>query len=221
MLESVRRKRHQVCRKKPQHSRVRGAFGVGILSAAVPSCSLPLAVPSLQALYSSFQSSDVFPVTWRGDPRHTPPEPPAGREVTDHCFPILLVPTSPVTASIRQVDYLRVRRQSPSVWSYLPSRLNCPAKCCYTPAHMEHRDDQRFCAKRPSLGSILLGLIPFTAACFSVSLWDRVHPMVLGLPFNFFWLISWLLLTPLCMWGAYWLETRRASKSHRKEGGTL
>jgi len=85
---------------------------------------------------------------------------------------------------------------------------------------MEHRDDQRFRAKRPGPGAILLGLIPFTAACFSVSLWDRVDPMVLGLPFNFFWLISWLLLTPLCMWGAYRLEARRASESRRKHGGT-
>jgi hypothetical protein len=49
--------------------------------------------------------------------------------------------------------------------------------------------------KRPSIGAILLGLIPFAATCFSVSLWDRIYPMVLGLPFNFFWLISWLLLT--------------------------
>ena len=85
---------------------------------------------------------------------------------------------------------------------------------------MEHRDDQRFWAKRPAPGAILLGLIPFTAACLSVSLWDRVDPMVLGLPFNFFWLISWLLLTPLCMWGAYRLEARRTSESSRKHGGT-
>src|ERR1700680_2462097 len=66
---------------------------------------------------------------------------------------------------------------------------------------MEHGDDRRFCAKRPSPGSILLGLIPFTSLCFSVSLWDRVYPMVLGLPFNFFWLILWLLLIPLFMGG--------------------
>jgi hypothetical protein len=44
--------------------------------------------------------------------------------------------------------------------------------------------------------------------------------MVLGLPFNFFWLISWLLLTPLCMWGAYRLEAPRASDSHNEGGGT-
>jgi len=103
----------------------------------------------------------------------------------------------------------------------LTSRLNCPAKCCYTPAHMEHRDDQRFRARRPSLGAILLGLIPFTAACFSVPLWDRVYPMVVGLPFNFFWLILWLLLTPLCMWGAYRLEAGHASEPRHKDGGTL
>jgi uncharacterized protein DUF3311 len=85
---------------------------------------------------------------------------------------------------------------------------------------MEQRDDRTFRANRPSPGAILLGLIPFAAACFSVPLWDRVYPMVLGLPFNFFWLISWLLLTPLCMWGAYWLETHRVSEPHRKDGGT-
>jgi hypothetical protein len=72
--------------------------------------------------------------------------------------------------------------------------------------------------KRPSMGAILLALIPFAATCFSVSLWDRVYPMILGLPFNFFWLISWLLLTPVCMWGAYRLEEPRASAARREKG---
>ena len=62
--------------------------------------------------------------------------------------------------------------------------------------------------KPPSLGALLLGLIPFAAVCFSVSLWDRIDPMVLGIPCNMFWLMSWLVLTPLCMWGAYALEKR-------------
>jgi hypothetical protein len=44
--------------------------------------------------------------------------------------------------------------------------------------------------------------------------------MVLGLPFNFFWLIAWLLLTPLCMWGAYRLEATRASEPLREDDGT-
>jgi hypothetical protein len=42
--------------------------------------------------------------------------------------------------------------------------------------------------------------------------------MILGLPFNFFWLISWLLLTPLCMWGAYRLEEHGADEIPRKKG---
>jgi Protein of unknown function (DUF3311) len=80
-------------------------------------------------------------------------------------------------------------------------------------------EDPRFCLKRPSFKSILFGFIPFTAVCFSVSLWDRVYPTVFGLPFNFFWLISWLLLTPLCMWGAYRMEVPHSSRPHRKDGG--
>ena len=74
--------------------------------------------------------------------------------------------------------------------------------------------------RKPTLGAILFALIPFVAICFSVSLWDRIHPIVLGLPFNFFWLIAWLLLTPLCMWGAYWMESRRASDPHHDDGDT-
>lgn len=76
--------------------------------------------------------------------------------------------------------------------------------------------------KRPRLGSILFGLIPFAAICFPVVLWDRVYPMVWGLPFNFFWLLSWLLLTPLCMWGAYRLEVPQGSPPRSNEkGGSL
>jgi Protein of unknown function (DUF3311) len=73
---------------------------------------------------------------------------------------------------------------------------------------------------RPCIGAILLGFIPFVAVCFSVSAWDHIYPLILGLPFNFFWLISWLLLTPVCMWGAYRLETRHISDPRRVDGGT-
>ena len=67
--------------------------------------------------------------------------------------------------------------------------------------------------KKPSLAAILLALIPFLTMCFSVSAWDRVYPMVLGLPFNLFWLLAWALLTPVFMWAAYRVETSRNSKS--------
>lgn len=73
--------------------------------------------------------------------------------------------------------------------------------------------------KPPSLGAILLGLIPFVAVCFSVSLWDRVYPTVLGLPFNMFWLVLWLLLTPLFMWGVYRIEASRNGGDGSDDGG--
>jgi hypothetical protein len=69
--------------------------------------------------------------------------------------------------------------------------------------------------RRPSAAALLLALIPFAAMCFSVSLWDRVEPMVLGLPFNMFWLVAWIVLSSLCMWGVYCLEAPR----QRRDGG--
>ena len=66
--------------------------------------------------------------------------------------------------------------------------------------------------KRPSWAALLLALIPFAAMCFSVALWDRVQPVLLGLPFNLFWLIGWIVLTTICMWLAYRLETRAGGR---------
>jgi uncharacterized protein DUF3311 len=73
--------------------------------------------------------------------------------------------------------------------------------------------------RRPSLGAILFGCIPFVGTCFSVTLWDRIYPLILGIPFNFFWLTLWLLLGPLCMWAAYRLETSRVPGSADAEDG--
>lgn len=70
--------------------------------------------------------------------------------------------------------------------------------------------------KAPSTGALLLGLIPFAAMCFSVPLWDRVDPMLFGMPFNLAWLIAWIVLSTVCMWGAYRLEAARITR----DGGT-
>jgi hypothetical protein len=51
--------------------------------------------------------------------------------------------------------------------------------------------------------------------CFSVPLWDRIDPMMLGLPFNLFWLICWIMLSPLCMWIAYRIEAARNPQGSR------
>jgi hypothetical protein len=63
--------------------------------------------------------------------------------------------------------------------------------------------------KRPSLTALLIGLIPFAAMCFSVPLWDRVFPMVLGMPFNLFWLALWIVLSSGCMAWADRVEKMR------------
>jgi hypothetical protein len=69
--------------------------------------------------------------------------------------------------------------------------------------------------KKPSAGALLLGLIPFVAMCFSVALWDRIDPMLLGLPFNLLWLISWIVLSTICMSIAYRLEAARSKRDDR------
>lgn len=68
--------------------------------------------------------------------------------------------------------------------------------------------------------SFFLASIPFLAICFSVPLWDRVYPLVLGLPFNMFWLIAWTPLSSLCMWGVYrlWMGNASEESSAKKDG---
>jgi len=39
--------------------------------------------------------------------------------------------------------------------------------------------------------------------CFTVPLWDRLYPLVFGIPFNIAWLIAWVPITSLCLWGVY------------------
>ena len=51
--------------------------------------------------------------------------------------------------------------------------------------------------------------------CFTVPLWDRVQPLIFGLPFNLFWLILWIVLTPCCLWGAYRLDSAPDRNANR------
>jgi len=63
--------------------------------------------------------------------------------------------------------------------------------------------------KKPPLLALLLGLIPFAAMCFSVALWDRIDPIILGIPFNLAWLLCWIVLTTLCLWAALRVSAAR------------
>ena len=66
--------------------------------------------------------------------------------------------------------------------------------------------------RSPSWRSVALGLIPFIGMCFSVSLWDRVTPMIFGLPFNLFWLLAWIVLSSFCLALANRIETNEDRK---------
>ena len=70
--------------------------------------------------------------------------------------------------------------------------------------------------RKPSLLSIAIGLIPFLGMCFSVPWWDRVSPMIFGLPFNLFWLILWIVLSSGCM-----ALANRVEERHKRKGRSL
>lgn len=72
-------------------------------------------------------------------------------------------------------------------------------------------------ARPPSIAAVAIALVPCTAICFSVVLWDRIYPFVLGLPFNIFWLMFWILLTPPIMWQAYRIERRRDAEAGKRD----
>jgi hypothetical protein len=67
--------------------------------------------------------------------------------------------------------------------------------------------------RTPSTRALLLGVIPFLAMCFSVSLWDRVEPRVLGIPFNLAWLVGWIVISTGCLAAAYRIDVGREKKS--------
>jgi Protein of unknown function (DUF3311) len=70
-------------------------------------------------------------------------------------------------------------------------------------------------AEKPSPVALLLGLMPFVAMCFSVAVWDRLDPLILGVPFNLAWLVCWIMLSAVCMAAAYRVEAAR----NKKDGG--
>ncbi len=69
--------------------------------------------------------------------------------------------------------------------------------------------------RRPSLPAVAIGLIPFIGMCLTVPWWDRVTPMILGLPFNLFWLVLWIILSSGCM-----ALANRVEERGRKKGTT-
>jgi hypothetical protein len=62
--------------------------------------------------------------------------------------------------------------------------------------------------KKGTKYALILGAIPFVTLVFALPLVNRVHPVVLGLPFLLFWILTWVILTPLILFLAYVLENK-------------
>ncbi len=62
--------------------------------------------------------------------------------------------------------------------------------------------------KKGTRWALILGAIPFITLVFALPLVNRVHPVILGLPFLLFWTLLWVLLTPAILFAAYILEKR-------------
>ena len=56
--------------------------------------------------------------------------------------------------------------------------------------------------------ALILGSIPFVTLVFALPLVNRVEPVILGLPFLLFWILSWVILTPFILLAAYLCEKK-------------
>ncbi|MDI6563239.1 MULTISPECIES: DUF3311 domain-containing protein [Bacillus] len=57
---------------------------------------------------------------------------------------------------------------------------------------------------------IILILLPFVQLAL-LPLVNRIEPIMFGLPFFHFWLLLWIIVTPLCSFGIYQMQ--------KKDGG--
>lgn len=44
--------------------------------------------------------------------------------------------------------------------------------------------------------ALILGAIPFITLVFALPLVNRIEPIILGLPFLLFWILSWVMMSP-------------------------
>ncbi|MCL4494820.1 MAG: DUF3311 domain-containing protein [Firmicutes bacterium] len=64
--------------------------------------------------------------------------------------------------------------------------------------------------------ALIIGLIVPILAIVALFPWyDRVHPLVLGFPFLYFWIFMWFPLTTLCLYVAWKLEHRALGEEER------
>jgi hypothetical protein len=57
----------------------------------------------------------------------------------------------------------------------------------------------------------LLVLIPFIAQLLALPLVNKIHPFVIGFPLFHFWLLLWMILTPICTWIIYLIQKSKGA----------
>jgi hypothetical protein len=57
-----------------------------------------------------------------------------------------------------------------------------------------------------------LGILPFIMLVLAIPFVNTVEPVVLGLPFLLFWIVLWVLLTPICLFLVYRFEPKNEIK---------
>jgi hypothetical protein len=69
--------------------------------------------------------------------------------------------------------------------------------------------------RRHPIAALVLALIPALALVAGLPFVNRVEPVVLGLPFLLFWILAWVLVTPVFLALAYFLADTKADRSAR------
>ncbi|QNK35035.1 DUF3311 domain-containing protein [Bacillus subtilis] len=54
---------------------------------------------------------------------------------------------------------------------------------------------------------VILILLPFVQLAL-LPLVNRIEPIMFGLPFFHFWLLLWIIVTPLCSFGIYQMQKK-------------
>lgn len=56
---------------------------------------------------------------------------------------------------------------------------------------------------------VVLVLIPFLAQLVALPFVNSIHPIILGFPLFHFWLLLWMILTPVFTWAIYKIQKSR------------
>ena len=64
-----------------------------------------------------------------------------------------------------------------------------------------------------------LGAVPFVTLVLALPFVNGERPVVFGLPFLLFWILAWVVLTPVFLYAAYRLEKKFNPPDEGGEGG--